>query len=124
MAVDFSTVFQNFYPPGPGRVYVAPGGSGNGSSQGSPLGSILAGVNALGSAGGIVYCADGAYGTTDMSGRYYSANGWCLIMAKNYLGATISTTSGNAFHVTGGALAFGQESIGKSVVRGPGLTRF
>jgi len=103
VAVDFATLFQTFYPPGPGRQYVNPstGSDSNAGTAGSPKRTISAAQSALGSAGGIVWCADGVYPSGQVISGTYALNSRLLVMAQNIEGATIVCNSNDGIAISG-----------------------
>lgn len=91
MAVDFSSLYQQFYPAGPNRLYVAAtGNDSNPGTQASPKRQISAAIAAMPASGGIIYVGNGTYNGFEYRRKNFSANGWCHVMAQNYLGAKVT----------------------------------
>ena len=102
MAVDFAVLFQSLYPAGAGRQYVNPstGNDSNAGSAGSPKRTIGAAKTTIGSGGGIIWCADGAYPPFTLSGSY-GTNARLLVMAQNIEGPTIACGGQHGISITG-----------------------
>lgn len=89
---DLWEVMRTIHPPGPGVQYVSTtGNDANAGTSVSRKRTIQAAITALGSAGGVVYVADGAWGTISLSNLNYSNSSWLIIKAENRYGATINS---------------------------------
>lgn len=99
MADNFLVAMTTIHKPGAGTQYVSTtGNDANSGTSASRKRTIGAAIAALGSGGGIVYVADGNYGSVNISGSY-SNTAWLHVVAENVWGAQAFPISLSGSHV-------------------------
>lgn len=122
MPADLWEVMTSLHPPGPGVQYVST--TGNDANSGTAVSrkrTIGAAISALGSSGGVVYVANGDYGTVTISNVNYSNGAWLLIKAENRHEATaysVTITDSSYVGVWGFKTAGSGARVGFNTYRG------